>query len=276
MSTPGRLERWRDLEDGSLAGGLGWLAKTLELVGLADEVATSAGRISELVGAMKDYTYMDRAAAGEVDVIAGLENTLTILGHKLKGVSVRREYEEDLPKVQGNGGELNQVWTNLMDNAADAVDGRGNITVRAFAEGAGLVVEVVDDGPGIPREARDARLRALLHDQRGRCGDRPRPRRRAAHRRRPRWRGLRPVGARRDQLHGKVAGRYHTERRLMPMGKTQVFEEICSEKRQVNGRCSSRPSRWRSRSRARAARGVRSGRSSSSVIRARSSSARSL
>jgi signal transduction histidine kinase len=104
---------------------------------------------------MKDYTYMDRTAVGEVDVIGGLENTLTILGHKLKGVSVRREYRENLPKIQGNGGELNQVWTNLIDNAIDAVDGRGNIIVRAFAEEDRVVAEVVDDGPGIPREARE-------------------------------------------------------------------------------------------------------------------------
>jgi signal transduction histidine kinase len=150
----GRLKQLASvLEDGSLDGGLGWLARTVELVGLAEEAATSAGRISELVGAMKEYTYMDRAAVGEVDVTVGIENTLTILDHKLKGVSVRREYEQDLPKVQGNGGELNQVWTNLIDNAADAVDGRGNITVRAFAEEDLVVVEVVDDGPGIPREA---------------------------------------------------------------------------------------------------------------------------
>ena len=152
----GRLETLGDaLEEGTLESGLGWLAKTTELVTLAGEVATSAGRISGLVGAMKDYTYMDRSAVGEVDVIPGLENTLTILGHKLKGVSVRREYEEDLPKVQGNGGELNQVWTNLLDNAADAVDGRGNITVKASVEAGHVVVDVVDDGPGIPREARE-------------------------------------------------------------------------------------------------------------------------
>ena len=150
----GRLKQLaQELEVESLAAGLGWLAKTVELVELADEVATSSGRISELVGAMKDYTYMDRAAAGEVDITSGLENTLTILGHKLKGVSVRQDFKEDLPKVQGNGGELNQVWTNLIDNAADAVDGRGNITVRAFEEPDRVVVEVVDDGPGIPREA---------------------------------------------------------------------------------------------------------------------------
>ena len=151
----GRLHALADsLEAGSLAGGLGWLVKTIELVGLAEEVETSAGRISELVAAMKEYTYMDRAGVGEVDVTAGLENTLTVLGNKLKGVSVWREYAQVLPKVQGNGGELNQVWTNLIDNAIDAVDGRGNITVRAFAEEDRVVVEVVDDGPGIPREAR--------------------------------------------------------------------------------------------------------------------------
>src|SRR5215211_1584043 len=141
------------LEEGSLAGGLGWLAATLDLVGLAEEVGTSTGRISELVGAMKDYTYMDRAAIGDVDVISGLQNTLTILGPRLKDVSVRQEYKENLPEIPGRGGELNQVWTNLIDNAVDAVDGRGSITLRAYVEDARVVVEVVDDGPGIPREA---------------------------------------------------------------------------------------------------------------------------
>jgi signal transduction histidine kinase len=150
----GRLEQLASvLEFGSLAAGVGWLSKTVELVGLAEEVATSSRRISELVGAMKDHTYMDRAGVDEVEVTAGLDSTLTILGHKLKGVSVQREYEENLPKVRGNGGELNQVWTNLIDNAADAVDGRGNITLRAFARDGRVMVEVVDDGPGIPSEA---------------------------------------------------------------------------------------------------------------------------
>ena len=138
----------------SLAGGLRWLAATLAITGLADEVRVSAGRISELVGAMKEYTYMDRGAPLEVDVVSGLENTLTILGHKLKGVTVQREYEDNLPKVPGHGGELNQVWTNLLDNAADAVDGRGRITIKAFEDGDWVVVEVADDGPGIAHEAR--------------------------------------------------------------------------------------------------------------------------
>ena len=149
-----RLERLAGaLGEWSLAEGLGWLVATLEITGLSDEVRTSAGRISELVGAMKEYTYMDQGGAQEVDVVSGLENTLTILAHKLGGVSVGREYEDNLPKVPGRGGELNQVWTNLVDNAADAVDGRGRITIKAFEDGDWVVVEVADDGPGIPREA---------------------------------------------------------------------------------------------------------------------------
>ena len=150
----GRLRQLADLlEVESLEAGVGWLSKTIELLGLADEVAISSRRISELVIAMKDYTYMDRAAVDDVDVTLGLDNTLAILGHRLKGVSVQREYEENLPKVRGNGGELNQVWANLIDNAADAVDGRGKITLRALIRDGRVVVEVVDDGPGIPREA---------------------------------------------------------------------------------------------------------------------------
>jgi len=140
-------------DDRSLACGLEWLAGTLDLLGLASEIEISAGRISELVGAIKEYTYMDRAVVGEVDVISGLQNTLTILGPRLKDVTLLREYEENLPGIPGRGGELNQVWTNLIDNAIDAVNGRGSITIRAYVEGPRVVVEVVDDGRGIPREA---------------------------------------------------------------------------------------------------------------------------
>jgi signal transduction histidine kinase len=149
-----RLEAMAEVfDDRSLACGLEWLAGTLDLVGLATEIETSAGRISELVGAMKEYTYMDRAVVGEVDVVSGLQNTLTILGPRMKDVSVQQVYQENLPEIPGRGGELNQVWTNLIDNAIDAVDGRGRITVRAYVEGAWVVVEVDDDGPGIPRAA---------------------------------------------------------------------------------------------------------------------------
>ncbi|QIN82561.1 cyclic nucleotide-binding domain-containing protein [Rubrobacter tropicus] len=148
----------RDLEGlsassgGELTGAVRWLAGTLELSGLTRELSVSVGRVSRLVGAMKEYTYMDRATHSEVDVARGLENTITVLGHKLRGVSVAREYEEGLPKVPGRGGELNQVWTNLLDNAADAVAGGGGIRVRAFRDGGAVVVEVEDDGPGIPPE----------------------------------------------------------------------------------------------------------------------------
>jgi signal transduction histidine kinase len=149
-----RLEAMAEaFDETSLACGLEWLAGTLDLVGLAGEIETSVGRISHLVGTMKEYTYMDRAVVGEVDVISGLQNTLTILEPRLKDVSLVREYEKDLPRIPGRGSELNEVWTNLIDNAIDAVDGRGSIIVRAYVEGARVVVEVVDDGPGIPRAA---------------------------------------------------------------------------------------------------------------------------
>jgi signal transduction histidine kinase len=149
-----RLEAMAEaFDDRSLACGLEWLAGTLDLVGLAGEIETSVGRISHLVGTMKEYTYMDRAVVGEVDVISGLQNTLTILEPRLKDVSLVREYEKDLPGIPGRGGELNQVWTNLIDNAIDAVNGRGSIIVRAYVEGERVVVEVVDDGHGIPRAA---------------------------------------------------------------------------------------------------------------------------
>jgi signal transduction histidine kinase len=149
-----RLEKLvAEISDGEpLAGVLEWLGATLELTDLADDVGRGAGRISELVQAMKVYTHMDRAAYVETDVREGLENTLTILSHKLKGATVEREYEENLPKIWAHTGELNQVWTNLIDNAADAVGGRGRIQVRAFRDGDGVTVQIIDDGPGIPLE----------------------------------------------------------------------------------------------------------------------------
>lgn len=137
---------------GELPGAVRWLAGTLELTELAEEISASVGRISRLVGAMKEYTFMDRASSLESDVVQGIENTLTILGHKLGDVSIARDFEEDLPRVPGPGGGLNQVWTNLLDNAADAVAGGGSVGVRAFRDGEAVVVEVSDDGPGMPPE----------------------------------------------------------------------------------------------------------------------------
>jgi signal transduction histidine kinase len=144
-----------EIGDEPLKDAVGWLAATLEITGLAADVSRSAARISELVGAMKRYTYMDRAATGEVDVREGIDDTLAVLAHKLGGLSVTREYEQGLPTVQANGSELNQVWTNLIDNAADAVDGHGRIGVRAFRDEGYVVVEVSDSGPGVPLRVRD-------------------------------------------------------------------------------------------------------------------------
>jgi signal transduction histidine kinase len=149
-----RLEQLAaEMNDGKpLAGVLKWLGTSLEMTNLADEVARSAGRISELVQAMKVHTHMDQAPYVETDVEESLENTLTILSHKLKGTAVEREYEDNLPKIWARTGELNQVWTNLIDNAADAVDGQGRIWVRAFRDGGRVTVQITDDGPGIPLE----------------------------------------------------------------------------------------------------------------------------
>jgi signal transduction histidine kinase len=144
-----------EIGEESLIDAVGWLAATLEMTGLATDVSRSAARISELVGTMKRYTYMDRAATGEIDVRKGLDDTLAVLAHKLGGLSVTREYEEDLPTIQANGSELNQVWTSLIDNAADAVDGHGRIGIRAFRDEGFVVVEVSDSGLGVPLQVRD-------------------------------------------------------------------------------------------------------------------------
>jgi signal transduction histidine kinase len=141
------------LNNEALAGALGWLGATLILVTLADEVGQSTGRISELVRAMKEYSHMDKTATREMDVREGLESTLTILAKLKKGVTVEREYAEGLPKICAHGGELNQVWTNLVDNAVDAMDGCGKLKVKTSRDGGEhVLVEITDDGPGIPRQ----------------------------------------------------------------------------------------------------------------------------
>jgi signal transduction histidine kinase len=144
------------LHDEALAGALEWLGVTLNLAMLADEVGQSTGRISELVRAMKEYSHMDKTAMREVDVREGLESTLTILTHKLKkGVSVEKDYAEGLPRICANGGELNQVWTNIVDNAVYAMRGQGNLKVKTSRDNGHVLVEISDDGPGIPREAKN-------------------------------------------------------------------------------------------------------------------------
>jgi len=137
-------------EAGTLTESLAWLGSSLEAIALLQTVEQSAGRISDLVTAIKAYSYMDQAPQQEVDVQASLETTLTILKFKWKhGVEVVRDYAPDLPCITAYGSELNQVWTNLMDNALDALDGRGHLFVRTGCEDGSILVEIGDDGPGI-------------------------------------------------------------------------------------------------------------------------------
>ena len=140
----------------ALGAVLGWLAAGIGGDELLREIEDGSARISELVRAIKTHTHMDKAASKEVDVNAGLNSTLIMLGHKLKkgSVEVVRDFEKGLPPVCGHAGELNQVWTNLIDNAIDAVEGDGRITVRTARENGGVLVEISDDGPGIPDEVR--------------------------------------------------------------------------------------------------------------------------
>ncbi|MDQ5828902.1 MAG: ATP-binding protein, partial [Actinomycetota bacterium] len=144
-------------ERGSLGEVLAWLASETTGDELLREIGQASARISELVGAVKSYSHMDKASQKEVDVNEGLESTLVMLGHKLKkgNVRVTREYEAGLPRVCAHGSELNQVWTNLIDNAIDAVEGDGNVRIRTTREGDRVLVEISDDGPGIPEEIRE-------------------------------------------------------------------------------------------------------------------------
>jgi len=136
-----------------LAVVVDWLSRTYAIYSLTAEIGLATGRIVEIVRALKTYTYMDRAPVQAVDVREGLDNTLIILHSKLKqGVTVRREYADDLPIIQAYAGELNQVWTNLIDNAIDAMRGHGTLTLRARREDGWVVVEIEDDGPGIPED----------------------------------------------------------------------------------------------------------------------------
>jgi signal transduction histidine kinase len=130
---------------------ISWLEAATTADGLARVVETSVGRISALVTAIKEYTFMDQDGQQEVDVHQGLDNTLLILNHELKsGVEVVRSYDRTLPKICVFGSELNQVWTNLIDNAVYAMDGKGRLRVRTGRDGERVMVEIGDSGPGIP------------------------------------------------------------------------------------------------------------------------------
>lgn len=132
-----------------------YLGAMLDSAGLLDEVEGSALRISGIVQTMEGYSYMDRSPVQDVDVNGSLNDTLAVLGHRLGGIEVMRDFDPEIPRVTAYGGELNQVWTNLLDNAIDAVsssEGSGRIRLRTGCERDRVLVEVADDGPGIPLE----------------------------------------------------------------------------------------------------------------------------
>src|SRR5580658_1622346 len=129
------------------------IAASVEVASLLHEIESSTSRISDLVGAIKEYTYMDQSPVQNVDVIKSLETTLTILNHKLKrGVTVQRDYQPIPLLVNSFGSELNQIWTNIIDNAIDAMHGKGELRIRTYRDDDCVVVEIADNGPGIPNE----------------------------------------------------------------------------------------------------------------------------
>ncbi|HUE21798.1 MAG TPA: ATP-binding protein [Bryobacteraceae bacterium] len=128
-------------------------AASLTIGALLDQIENSTGRISDLVHAIKEYTYMDQGPDQEVDIHQGLESTLLMLRHRLKhGIDLKLDFDRTLPKICARGSELNQVWTNLIDNAIDAMDGKGELRIRTARELDHILVEIADNGPGIPPE----------------------------------------------------------------------------------------------------------------------------
>ena len=138
------------LPPASHADALCWIEARLNLKSLIAQIEQSTGRIGELVKAVKSYSYMDQSPMQEIDVHEGIESTLTMLGHKLKNMKVVKAFDRTIPRIPAYGSELNQVWTNLIDNAIDAVKGEGKLCVGTCFEHDQVVVEIVDDGPGIP------------------------------------------------------------------------------------------------------------------------------
>ncbi|MFI5092288.1 MAG: ATP-binding protein [Candidatus Acidiferrum sp.] len=152
--TDAHLESFAAAAGASLGPELTRFATLLEMERIAEELEHSSTRISDLIKAIKEYSYMDQGPLQEVDIERGLETTLTIMNHKLKrGITVTRDYAPNLPKVLASGSELNQVWTNLIDNAADAMKNGGKLTIRTARENDFVLVEIADNGAGIPPDA---------------------------------------------------------------------------------------------------------------------------
>jgi PAS domain S-box-containing protein len=136
--------------DATASLAIAWVTETLQLEESVEIIAQSSRRINELVQAIKGYSHMDRATEHDSDIHDGLENTLIILAHRLRNVEIQRDYDREIPPIRMYGNTLNQVWTNIIDNAIDAMEGHGRITLRTRRDDGHVVVEIADTGPGIP------------------------------------------------------------------------------------------------------------------------------
>ncbi|MEM7757261.1 MAG: ATP-binding protein [Cyanobacteria bacterium P01_A01_bin.40] len=145
------MVRWRDDTTELRDMGLRWLALSFEVMTMIQSGLEGAERVSALVQSMRSYSYLDRGAKQQVDVHQGIEDTLQLLSHKLKqGVKIQRAYDPTVPKIMAFGSELNQVWTNLIDNSIDAMDEQGNLTIVTVNKGDRVDVKIIDSGMGIP------------------------------------------------------------------------------------------------------------------------------
>lgn len=153
VETPKLQSLANEVGDEVICDALTRITSLFTVAKLIDEIEISTKRITYLVQAVKEYSYMDQASMNEIDIHQGLENTLTILNHKLKGgINVIRDYDKGLPRICAFGGELNQIWTNLIVNAIEAMHGKGELRVRTALELDRVLVEIGDTGPGIPAD----------------------------------------------------------------------------------------------------------------------------
>jgi signal transduction histidine kinase len=139
----------------AVSAALHWISSAVGMAGLLDELADATSRISHLVQDVKTYSQMDRASLQRVDLSACLDSTVTMLSPKLDGIEVVRAYDDGVPDIEVYAAELNQVWTNLIDNALDAMGGDGTLRLATRLDGDDVVVEIADTGPGIPPDVLD-------------------------------------------------------------------------------------------------------------------------
>ena len=151
------------LDEATLGHGLDWVAGTLSVSTLLREVSESTRRVSNLVDNVRSYSQVDRASLQLIDVTEGIDSTLVVLGHKLgDGITIERRYATDLPRIEAMPSALNQVWTNLIDNAIDAMEGAGTLRIEARVEHGDLVVEIADTGPGMPADVQARSFEAFF------------------------------------------------------------------------------------------------------------------